>query len=338
MPGLMEAHGHYGSEFGRRFGLAHLAYGVTSVRSPAGHPYASLAEREVVEAGRRAGPRLFATGYVIDGNRIYYPISAPSPSDAAIDREVERARLLRFDLLKTYVRLPDALQRRVIDGAHRIGIPVSSHEVHPAAAFGIDSVEHFAATSRRGYSPKVSLLGRTYEDVVGIVSNAGMTVTPTLVLGRIRAEIDRAPELKADPRWQILPEWVRATFEGPAPAGAGASSTQTLPTLMAYHKAGVRLLAGTDSPIVPYGISLHSELELYVRAGLTPFEALQTATINVARALHVDAHLGTVAPGKLADLAIVDGNPLEDIRAARNVRYVIVNGVLHDVAALAGGR
>ena len=68
--------------------------------------------------------------------------------------EVERARRLDYDLLKTYVRLPDLLQKRAIEGAHRIGIPTSSHEIYPAALSGTDSVEHTGATSRRGYSPK----------------------------------------------------------------------------------------------------------------------------------------------------------------------------------------
>jgi imidazolonepropionase-like amidohydrolase len=339
MPGLIEAHSHHGPEFGQRFGRAHLAYGITSVRSPGSHPYAMIAEREAVDAGRRPGPRLFATGYVVDGNRIYYPTAAPATTEAAIDREIERARALEFDLLKTYVRLPDALQQRAIEGAHKIGIPVSSHEIYPAAAFGIDSVEHFSATSRRGYSPKVSLLGRAYEDVIRLVSTAGMTVTPTLVLGSGRAAIQRATALRAEPRWQILPEWVRASFDAPVgPASTiatGAAATQRGETLIAYQKAGVRIIAGTDAPILPYGIALHFELEQYVLAGLTPYEALQTATVNVARALRVDRDLGTIESGKLADLTIVDGNPLADIRATRNVRMVVVGGVVYTVEELA---
>ena len=335
MPGLMEAHGHYAAEFGQRFGLLHLAYGVTSVRSPGGHPYASIAEREAVDAGRRPGPRLFAAGYLVDGSRIYYPMATPAPTETAIDREIERARLLELDLFKTYVRLPDALQQRAIHGAHRIGIPVSSHEIHPAAAFGIDSVEHLGATSRRGYSPKRSLLGRAYEDVTALVSSAGMTITPTLTLGgQARRAIDASPALLTEPRWQILPEWVRAPFDAPLPAAAAPDSPQPRQTMMAYHEAGARILAGTDAPIVPYGIALHIELEQYVLAGMTPFEALETATVNVARALNVDRDLGTIAPGKLADLTIVDGNPLADIRATRHVRIVIVNGVVHEVEDL----
>ncbi len=335
LPGLMEAHAHYAAEYGQRFGLVHLAYGITSVRSPGGHPYASVEAREAAEAGRRPGPRLFAAGYLVDGTRIYYPMGTPAPTEPAIDREIDRARLLKLDLFKTYVRLPDALQQHAIDVAHRIGIPVSSHEVHPAAAFGIDSVEHLAATSRRGYSPKQSLLGRTYEDVTALVSGAGMSITPTLALGGlVRRAIGASPEVTADTRWQLLPEWTRAPFEASRAAPAAPGSPQPGRTMMAYHTAGARIIAGTDAPIVPYGIALHIELEQYVLAGMTPFEVLRSATINVARALNVDRDLGSVEPGKLADLTIVDGNPLADIRATRNVRMVMVNGVLHRVEDL----
>jgi imidazolonepropionase-like amidohydrolase len=261
-------------------------------------------------------------------------MATPAPTGTAIDREIERAQFLKLDLFKTYVRLPDPQQQRAIDGAHRIGIPVSSHEVHPAAAFGIDSVEHLAATSRRGYSPKQSLLGRAYEDVTTLVSRAGMSITPTLALGGlVRRAIGASPEIRAEQRWQLLPEWTRAPLEASATAPA-PGSPQPGQTMMAYHKAGARIIAGTDAPIVPYGIALHIELEQYVLAGMTPFEALQTAAINVARALNVDRDLGTVEPGKLADLTIVEGDPLADIRAARNVRMVMVNGVLHRVEDL----
>ena len=70
-----------------------------------------------------------------------------------------------FDFIKTYVRLPDLLQKRVIDEAHRMGMPVTSHEIYPAVAYGADGVEHIRGTSRRGFSPKMSELRRSYRDV-----------------------------------------------------------------------------------------------------------------------------------------------------------------------------
>ncbi|MEO5894197.1 MAG: amidohydrolase family protein [Vicinamibacterales bacterium] len=333
MPGLIEGHGHYAAEYGARFDRIHLAYGITSVRSPGGHPYASVAEHESIAAGRRAGPRLFFAGYLLDGNRIFYPMAAAAPTEAAIDRELERAQRLGYDFIKTYVRLPDGLQQRAIQGAHRIGLPVSSHEIYPAGAFGVDSVEHLAATSRRGYSPKQSVLRRAYEDVIAVVARSGMTITPTLTLGRARTSIQQSAPLRAEPRWQLQPVWIRAPFEA---AGARREEVagQRLETLMDYHRAGVPVLAGTDSPLVPYGISLHLELEYYVTAGLTPFQALQAATINIARALHVDGDLGTIEAGKLADLVIVEGNPLTDIRATRNLRTVVANGAVMTIEQL----
>jgi imidazolonepropionase-like amidohydrolase len=89
---------------------------------------------------------------------------------------------------------------------------------------------------------------------------------------------------------------------------------------------GGRVTAGTDSPFVPYGLSFQIELELYEEAGLSPAQVLQSATIWPAERLGVAAHLGTVAPGKLADLVLVDGDPLARIKDLRNVAGVVSNG------------
>jgi imidazolonepropionase-like amidohydrolase len=99
---------------------------------------------------------------------------------------------------------------------------------------------------------------------------------------------------------------------------------------MNLFRAGTTILAGTDTP---NAANLHGELWTFVSAGLTPFQALQTATVNSARALGLDA--GSIAPGKLADLAIVDGNPLADIGATTRVKHVVANGRVYNVADLA---
>jgi imidazolonepropionase-like amidohydrolase len=99
-------------------------------------------------------------------------------------------------------------------------------------------------------------------------------------------------------------------------------------------QAGGRVIAGTDSPINPYALSLLLELEHYVRGGLSPADAIRTATVVPAEAMGLGADLGTIEPGKLADLTIVDGDPLADIRDLRRTRRVVKDGVAYDVEAL----
>ena len=100
------------------------------------------------------------------------------------------------------------------------------------------------------------------------------------------------------------------------------------------HDAGGRIIAGTDSPILSYAVSLHAELHHFVNAGLTPFETLQTATIHAAEAIGVEDDLGSIEAGKLADIVIVDGNPLDDIHDAMKVRTVIKNGSVYELEDL----
>jgi Tol biopolymer transport system component len=337
MPGLIEGHGHQLKEHGDLFGRVHLAYGITAVRNIGSVPYEAVEEKEAIESGRRIGPRVFVGGYLLDGARPYYPMATTAPTAAVVDMEVERARRLGYDMLKTYVRLPDLLQKRAIEGAHRIGIPTSSHEIYPAGLSGTDSVEHTGATSRRGYSTKQSLLGRAYEDVIEIVAKSGMTITPTLALGGFNAAVAADATILDDPRMDLQPSWTLNTLRARrgTPRTAAPESWRTV---LRLHRAGARIVAGVDSPLAPFGIALHYELRDYVAAGLSPFEAIQTATINLATMMGVAADLGTIEAGKLADMSIVDGNPLETITDTLNVRKVIKNGEVFIVDDLVAGR
>jgi imidazolonepropionase-like amidohydrolase len=109
-------------------------------------------------------------------------------------------------------------------------------------------------------------------------------------------------------------------------------SEQTLAVIGALHKAGVAIVPGSDTGLVGYG--LQRELELYVQAGMTPLEAIQSATIVSARAMHLDRDSGTVEPGKRADMILVAGNPLVNIGDIRKVSRVVANGRLYDAANL----
>jgi len=339
MPGLVEMHAHLDDGYGGDFGRIWLAYGITSVRLPSINPYVALEQREAFDAGRRPGPRVFFAGDPFDGRRIYYPGGVAIGSEPQLDQELDRATALGVDFFKTYVRLPDKFQKRVIDYAHEQGRPVTSHEIYPALAAGADGVEHLRGTSRRGYSPKASGLGRAYKDVVDLLAKSGATLTPTIGLqGAFQARATGDKTLLYDPRLALFPMPLVAMLadlaRAPLNPALDAAIKPYEATLKAVATGGGRIVAGTDAPIVPYGLGLHVELESYVHAGMTPFQALQTATMNAAQALGLGEELGTIQPGKVADLAFVAGDPLVDIRATRDVKRVMKGGRVYTVAEL----
>lgn len=341
MPGLFEMHAHQYWSTGEVLGRNWLAFGITSVREPGADPYDALQRKETWSSGVIPGPREFFTGNLQDGSRVYYGL-ANSLSEAGIELEFNRADKLGYDLLKTYVRLPDYLQKRVTEFAHSKGIPVSSHEIYPATAYGVDNVEHVGATSRRGYSPLRSPMTRSYQDVTDLIVKSGLRVTPTAALygGFIYLTYKDSTLLQNKQYVGLYPDTFRDNYKNMAKRW-GADIESTTVTLRGLQKTirtivegGAHITAGTDSPILPFGLSLHLEIQTYVDGGLTPFQALQSATIWAAESLAVDGDLGSIEPGKLADIVIVEGDPLKNIRDAWNVKKVIKNGMMYSVEEL----
>jgi imidazolonepropionase-like amidohydrolase len=134
--------------------------------------------------------------------------------------------------------------------------------------------------------------------------------------------------------WQARARYATAMFKATDWPSATLVFQHSVQIVGAMHRAGVGLLAGTDvsNPWVYWGSSLHDELALFVDAGLTPFEALQTATIEPARFLHATDTLGTVEPGKVADLVLLDADPLADIHNTQRIHAIVVRGKLIDSA------
>lgn len=108
----------------------------------------------------------------------------------------------------------------------------------------------------------------------------------------------------------------------------------TLQMVRDVHEQGGLVTAGTDSPIIPYGFSLHMELEAYTHAGMSNYEVLKSCTSDAAKLIHAENELGTIAPGKLADVLILNKNPLQDIRHTRSMNKVIANGRVFTMAEL----
>src|SRR3954471_8312641 len=227
----------------------------------------------------------------------------------------------------------------MVEFAHGIGVPVATHEVYPAAFVGVDNTEHTAATSRRGYSPKMATLQRAYDDVVQLFGKSQRIFCPMISGVGARRLFDTEPDLRNDPRFRLYPAWIQAQVTQPAPAAQAAFNAATDPTggsgkmVLDIMRAGGLVVAGTDTP---NAINLHGELVSYTLAGMSTFDALKAATVNPAKALALDA--GTIEPGKIADLVIVDGDPLANIANAHKVRKVIANGRVYDMSQLLNQR
>ena len=337
MPGLVDMHTHreMGNQLGARDPRIFLAYGITTTRGLSDNAYLALENKESVDAGLRIGPRHFGTGEALDGTRVFYDGMHPIRSSAQLGRAFERARALDYDLLKCYVRLPPDLQARATRMAQQLGIPITSHYLFPAVAFGAHGHEHMGGTSRYGYSRTGSMLGTGYQDVVAIAAASRSFRTPTLF--GLESMLGDAPdEILEDPRVQrLFPPAERAPLERAARGGPSRPVrmiANQVATILAQQAAGVTIVCGSDYPIVAPGISLHLNLRAMVRHGMRPVDALRTATRNAGQVLGHD--LGTLARGQLADLVCVQGDPLSDIRAAMRVRRVMVGGVDHTVSEL----
>ena len=341
IPGLIDMHTHsvtpslgYGDRMGRTF----LAMGITTTRSPGCPAYHMVEDREAVDAGRRVAPRHFATGEALDGSRIFYNFMRPITEPGQLALELARAEALSYDMIKTYVRMDHRTQADVIRAAHDMGVQVSSHYHYPALRHGADATEHLGSTSRFGYSRTITNLGAAYEDVAKLFAAARAGRTPTLFSAN--ALLPDHPDLVNDPRVRaLLPPWEYARFKANAEAMASRDRTSMLAALERHVRQiqdmmalGWHVHTGTDAPIDTVAVSLHLNLRAMTRFGISPYEALLTATRHAGAFLHEP--VGTVASGQLADLILVSGDPLRRVEDAASVKLTLVGGVAHGPAAL----
>ncbi|MFC0506738.1 amidohydrolase family protein [Micromonospora costi] len=341
IPGLIDMHHHremQGYGYGARQNALWLSLGVTTTRSPGSPAYHMVEERESIQSGARIGPRYFGTGEAIDGPRIYYNFMRPTFDERQLELELERAGALDYDLMKAYVRLPVVWQRAVVDWSHRHGVHATSHYHYPAFAFGSDGMEHTGATNRFGYSRTVTAIGAGYQDVIDIFNTSRAARTPTLFGANTLLREDTS--LVTDRRVRTLyPPWQYAALQAAVTSAQTTDQTANRENLArqvaqaaAMIRGGGRVISGTDSPIAFNAVSLHLNLRAMVAYGLTPYEALTTATRVPGEFL--EEPVGRIARGTYADLVVLGGDPLRDIDEAADVRQTMVNGVLHGVDEL----
>lgn len=344
IPGLWETHTHEwisGKFFGSRLGRLWLAYGVTSLQSVGDPVYRAAETREAYASGSRVGPRFFATGEALDGERVFYNFMRPVTGGAGqLFLEQLRAKAIEYDMIKTYVRLSHAEQAAANSFAHEtMGVWTASHYMLPGMAFGVDGMTHLSATTRLGYAYTRSAAGISYQDVRDLFAESGMFVISTTFNPSLYAE---DPAMVDDQRLVTLnPPWEQMALRAKRDAALNTDQTISLErlkreedTIREILRRGGVALAGTDSPLDNPATALHLNLRAQVKYGLAPWEALQTATSLAARTFGVERDLGTLERGKLADLVIIDGNPLENIADADNVFAVMKNGRLYTLDEL----
>ncbi|WUX12088.1 amidohydrolase family protein [Streptomyces sp. NBC_01439] len=339
LPGLWDAHVHpYPYTYGARQGALHLAYGVTTVVSLGGSAYEQARLREDVRAGLLAAPRMLAGGELLDGSRVAYSMGRAHRTRAGFARSLARAAALDWDFVKTYVRAPYAYMAEAARFAHeRLGVLAGSHLCAPGIRSGQDLTTHLVATERAEYGHGATPRGHTYQDTVEVYTHGGfgLIATPFTALPLIGAD----PALADDPRVaSLMPPWdvaaVRAGAAGPPSAEQSAALEREVGVYRRVIEGGGRLALGTDAPLTPVGLHLHLALRALHRYGLTPAQALTTVTSAPARMFGVEDRLGTVAPGRIADLTLVDGDPFADFDDLVRVRATVRGGILRERPSL----
>ncbi|MFE3032684.1 amidohydrolase family protein [Streptomyces canus] len=339
LPGLWDAHTHpWQSTYGGRQTALQLAYGITTAVSLGGFAYEQARIREAVAAGALAGPRLLATGELLDGARVAYSMGRAHRTPEGLRRSLARGAALDWDFVKTYVRAPGWVMKEAADFAHeRLGVRSGSHLCTPGVQLGQDLTTHLQATQRLEFGHATSATGRAYEDVQEIYTGAGfhLIATPFTALALLGAD----PALAADRRvTTLMPPWDTALVRQQSGQPPTAAQLATLDRELAVYRRiladGGLVALGTDQPLVPVGLHLHLALRALHRGGLSPAETLRTATVLPARVFGADADLGTLEEGKLADLTVVDGDPFSDFDTLIRTVAVLRGGVPFEQADL----
>jgi imidazolonepropionase-like amidohydrolase len=326
--------------------------------------------RKAIARGDLVGPRMTIAGFLIDGYPWQGDVSVSNPSearaavDALHDMGVDFIKVKSFVPRDAYLAIADESRAENITFAGHVPDTVSAAE---ASASGQKSIEHltgvalgssaeelslskelasaFAARDRAGYGAVQIRALETLDDgkaaeLFRLFINNGTWQVPTLVELRTSSTIP-SRSTSSDPRWAYIPNrlrvaWMKTVQEDMASRTPRPDLPATISLVHRMHAAGVNFMAGTDTPnpsILP-GFSLHEELQLLVSAGFTPMEALQAATRNPARYLQRESELGTVEVGKLADMVLLNANPLDDISNTQSIWGVVQDGRYLDRPAL----
>lgn len=359
MPGLWDNHQH----FGDIDGLLDLANGVTSARDMANDTEGFLARVARFDDGSEIGPRVLKAGIIDGTGELAGPTKMRVDTAAEAIKDVDWYADHGYVQIKIYSSVKPELMPIIADRAHERGLRVSGHvpafmSAHQFVDGGADEIQHLnfivlnflypevketrnrdrfikVAERAREFTPDKpqvrdfiaflkahhTVLDPTVNVFEGLFSGNPAAVTPGLE--------DIAPRFPPQIRRGLLSEALDV------PKGKEEAYRAAFPAMLtllkALHDAGVTIIPGTDALA---GYQLHHELELYVRAGIAPAQVLRAATLTSAQVMGVDGNRGVIAPGKFADMVLVDGDPSKDIGDIRKIASVFKDGKVYDPAAI----
>jgi imidazolonepropionase-like amidohydrolase len=329
IPGLWDMHAH-ASQID--WAPVYLASGVTTIRDMGGEMAFLTAFRDAVSAGEAIGPRMLLAG-LIDGPgpRAFGAVSAATADEA--QQIVRRYKDAGFRQIKIYSLVSPSVAAAIAVEAHRLGMTVTGHvpngmTADQAVGVGFDQIAHMPLSGDPGSEQVQSL--------IGLFVRRRIVIDPTESWNELLGRPAATPIESFQPGVRRLPTPL-ARMIASLPGSAGDAAAARARLLNSLHlvrdasQAGVLVVAGSDKGVP--GFSLQRELELYVEGGMTPLDALRTATANAAQAMRIDDS-GTVEGGKRADLVVLTGNPLENISNIRTAKWVVANGKLYDCQKL----
>lgn len=356
IPGLWDMHVHLSGIDG----LLHIASGVTSVRDLANDIDYVTGQRKQFADGSLVGPRVLLAGF-LDGPGPYAgPTKILVDNQDEVRKAIDRYASLGYVQIKIYSSIKPELVPFITSYAHSKGMRVSGHipafmYADDAVREGYDEIQHanfvllnflrdvkdtrtparFTSIGERGGA--IDLHSEEAKKFFDLLVEHKTVIDPTLVTFEpmFVAKPGVMPEAALPIADRLPPQVRRGFLTGGLPdAGSDkyvAGYAKMIELVRELHAHGIRIVAGTDDLA---GFSLHRELELYAKAGIPNGEILQLATLGAARVMHRDTELGSVAPGKLADLVVIDGNPLANISAVRKPVWVVKDGTLFESSAV----
>lgn len=335
MPGLIDVHGHLGNF---RYGLspqqqweyyANLAYGVTTAHDPSSNSEMIFTQSEMIKTGTMVGPRLFSTGTILYGADGDFKAVVNSLDDAR--SAIRRTKSYGAFSVKSYNQPRRNQRQQVIQAAKELDVMV----VPEGGSFFYHNMTQ-VVDGHTGVEHNIPV-APLYEDVQRLWASTQCHNTPTLIVnyGGVNGEyywFQKTNVWEKDRLLRFTPRPVvdsRARHRTMIPDEEYENGHILVSrSLKKLHDAGVRINLGAHGQL--QGLGAHWELWMIHQGGMSILESLKAATINGAIYLGLDHQIGSLKAGKLADLIVIDGNPLEDILHTERVQYTMVNGRLFD--------